>query len=239
MTIGEAKREFMRRVEQEWLPAYCNDSLRCYPLEGFRGISDSLTEGDAADFIRALEHGVAAFSKRQFLEIAGRRSSETLFTEGRKTPSPRQVGLWLETVITVAAAARLHLDYGWPLELLRMQSTDGAFDLVAFRRASFTNECIVVEVKKSSREVDQLLNNLTKCCAGEHDAFCFNGKRLNAHRKSVALQARKPPLFWAVGPSPDERLFEVIAAPDAGIRLKAVPTEWLQFRKSAEQSPLT
>lgn len=229
------KREFMRRLKEEWLPAYCNDPKRQYPIEGFRIGKDNLTDKDAEDFMRALDHGVASIGDRQRLRMAHGHASETLFWEGSKTVSPRPISLWLESVITVAVGARLHLDYGWPIESLGMQSKDSAFDVMVFKVPDSVNEHVAVEVKKTSRELDVLLENLTKCCAGEHEAGCYSaGKRLNAHKKWVALQARHPAFFWAVSPSPDNRLFEVLVASDRSIRLQAAPTARLHFDKTCE-----
>ncbi len=195
MTNDEARREFMRRLQDEWLREYCRDSERNYSPEGFRKVDDGLTETDAADFLRALNCGVAWFGDRQRLRMSQGGTSETLFWEGGKKRQPRPISLWLESVITVAVGARLHLDYGWPIESLGMQSADSAFDVMAFKAPDFVNEYIAVEVKKTSREVDQLLQNLTKCCAGEHDPSCVDGKRRNAHRKWVAFHARQPSIL--------------------------------------------
>lgn len=221
----------MRRLLAKWLPDYCADPKRGYAKEGFPAGETALTEEDARDFLRALNSDVAGFGERQFVKVGQRVSSETLFSEGRKMHSPRRPTLWLETVITVAAAARLHLDYGWPIDLLGMQSKDNAFDLMTFRAPDFTNEDIACEVKKATREVDVLLRNLALCCAGDHDESCLDaGKRRNAHKKWVALHARKPRLFWAVGPFPDSRVFEVMTIGD-DIQLREMPATALAFRE--------
>jgi hypothetical protein len=234
------KSEFMRRMNEEWLPAYCNDPKRQYPIEGFRMGKDGLTDKDAEDFLRALDHGVATLGDRQRLKMTHGYASETLFWEGSKTVNPRPISLWLESVITVAVGARLHLDYGWPIESLGMQSKDSAFDVMVFKAPDFVNEHVAVEVKKTSREVDNLIENLTKCCAGDHDVSCHSkGTRLNAHRKWIALHARRPSLFWAVGPSPNSRLFEVLVAPDGSIRLQATPSTRLHFDEDKKGSELT
>jgi hypothetical protein len=229
-TNSAFKTEFMRRLEEEWLRAYCNDPKRQYPLEGFRIGKDALTDKDAEDFMRALDHGVASIGDRQRLRMTHGHASETLFWEGERNVSPRPISLWLESVITVAVGARLHLDYDWPVDSLGMQSKDSAFDVMAFREPDFVNEYVAVEVKKTSREVDNLIENLSKCCAGDHDPSCYSkGKRLNAHRKWTALQARHPHLFWAVGPHPVSKLFEVLVTAEDNIRLQAVSTARLHF----------
>lgn len=234
MTKGPAKREFIRRVVDEWLPAYCNDPKRRYSPDDAPLAGRIITEEDARDFLRALHEGVIDFAERQYLKLGqGERSSETLFTEGQEEFNPRRVRVWLETVITVAAAARLHLDHHWPLDLLTIQSNDSAFDLTAIRAPGLANECIAVEVKKSTREVDQMVVNLTKCCSGDHDSSCLTGARKNAHRKWVALQARRPALFWAVGPWPDSRVFKVLSGDTGQIRSERTDESKLHFAETA------
>ena len=232
MTSVSAKEEFTLRLFAEWLPDYCNDPERRYAPDKTPLAGRLLTEEDARDFLRALDAGVVSFGERQFLKLGqGKRSSETLFTEGQKKFTPRRVRLWVESLVTAALAGRLHLDYGWPLQSLTIQSKDSAFDLIAFGPDS-TNEYIAVEVKKTSSEVDDLLKDLAMCCAGDHGPSCFSrGKRLNAHRKWIALQARHPQLFWAVGAHPDCRLFEVLVTADNNIRLEAVSTARLHFHQ--------
>ncbi|MEP6820842.1 MAG: hypothetical protein ABI946_00670 [Chthoniobacterales bacterium] len=236
--VSGSKREFIRRVRDKWLPAYCNDAKHKYSVEGFSLGNDTLGEQDAHDFLRALDCNVASIGKRQRLRMARGMTSETLFWEGLKSVQPRPLSLWLESVITVAVGARLHLDYGWPVECLGMQSKDYAFDLMAFRAPDFENEDIAVEVKKTAREVDELLRNLAKCCAGEHEPSCENGERKNAHRKWIALQERQPRLFWAVGPSPTSRVFEVVVAREASIRLQEVSPAALRFEGETASLPI-
>ena len=227
-TLSESKREFFCRLQDEWLPAYCNDPKRNYSIKGFCIGDDALTQQDAHDFLRALDSGVVVFADRQRLKMAHGLASETLFWEGERKISPRPISLWLETVITLAAVGRLHLDYGWPAECLGMQSKDSAFELMAFKPPDFMNEYVAAEVKKTGREIGRLVANLTKCCAGEHDESCEKGMRMSAHRKWIALRARRAKLFWAVGPNADSRLFEVIVREDT-MRLAPVPEARLHF----------
>lgn len=225
---SEFKREFMRRLKEEWLPAYCSDDKRRYLPDESPIAGRLLTEEDARDFLRALDSGVVSFGERQLLKIGRKLSSETLFTEGQERFSPRRVRLWLESLISAAVAGRLHFDYSWPVECIGGQSKEGAFDVVAFKPRDF--EYIAVEVKKTPREVDELLANLEKCCAREHDTLCDIGSRENAHRKWVALVARRPALFWAVGPSPCSKVFEVVSESNGGVRLHTVSTARLGYK---------
>jgi hypothetical protein len=229
--MWSSKDKFMRRLQEEWLPAYCNDPGRLYSIEGYRAKHDNLTENDAKDFLRALDNSVAAFGDRERLRMAHGHASETLFWEHERNIVPRPITLWLETVITVAVGARLHLNYGWPIASLGMQSKDSAFDVMAFRPPDFTNEHVAVEVKKSSRELNLLMQNLTRCCIGDHDTGCqTNATRVNAHRKWIAISSRRPKFFWAVGPSPDSRLYKVYYADHAQtITLQPVELDKLNY----------
>jgi hypothetical protein len=220
---------FMRRVREEWLPAYCNDPKRQYAVEGFHIDDNVVIEADAQDFLRAIDNGVAIIGDRQGFGMARGYASETLFWEHERTVQPRRITLWLETLITVATGARLHFDYGWPIECLGMQSKDSAFDLMTFKEPDFQNEYVAVEVKSTSRAVDEMTENLARCCAGDHDPSCFTGTRRNAHRKWIALTARRPCLFWAVGPSPASKLFQVAALADDRLHLVPVSFDSLRF----------
>ncbi len=115
--------------------------------------------------------------------------------------------------------ARLHLDYGWPIEAIGMQSSDWAFDVVAYDRNDLTTVCIAGEVKPTSNQLDTLVANMKSCFArGEHDD-CLVTSRKNAHRKVVGLQRCRAPLFWAIGPGGDSRVFEVAHSEDSSISL--------------------
>ncbi|MGI9173315.1 MAG: hypothetical protein ACR2F0_08410 [Chthoniobacterales bacterium] len=130
----------------------------------------------------------------------------------------------------MAASARLHLDYGWPLDLLGMQSADNAFDAMAFETPECLNERVAVEVKRDAAGVRRLLKHLALCCAGEHADSCYaKGTRRNAHKKWVAINARRPPLFWAVGPYPVSRVFAVVHDEAGGVQLEEVSTDRLHF----------
>ena len=70
------------------------------------------------------------------------KTHEVIFWEHSTLITPRPITLWLEPVITIAAVARLHLDYGWPVDCLGMQSEDSAFDVMAFKPDDLKNEHI-------------------------------------------------------------------------------------------------
>jgi hypothetical protein len=41
--------------------------------------------------------------------------------------------VWIEPVVTIAAMARLHFEFGWPISCLGMQSKTWAFDLMGYK----------------------------------------------------------------------------------------------------------
>ena len=92
----------------------------------------------------------------------------------------------LEPIITIAAVARLHLDYSWPIECIGMQSADRAFDVVAYD-PNETEVCIAGEVKPTSKQLDTLVANMKKCFARGEDDDCLATSRKNGHRKELSL----------------------------------------------------
>ena len=153
-----------------------------------------------------------------------------IFWEHSTLITPRPITLWLEPVITIAAVARLHLDYDWPVDCLGMQSEDSAFDVMAFKPDDLKNEHIAGEVKDSARQLDRLLAHM-KQCGAEGDADCSEPKiRRNAHRKIAGLKRCRAPIFWAWGQDGDSRVFEVSYGNDGRIVLNQSPEENLRFR---------
>jgi hypothetical protein len=158
------------------------------------------------------------------------KTHEVIFWEHSASIVPRPITLWLEPIITIAAMARLHLDYGWPIECLGMQSKDSAFDPMAFKLPDFENEHIAGEVKDSARKLDRLLEHMNQCCA-EDDSECSAPKiRKNAHRKIAGLKRCRAPIFWALGPGGDSRVLNVSYGNDGSIALKQSAKENLRFR---------
>ena len=110
--------------------------------------------------------------------------------------------------------ARLGLDFGWPAEVLGMQSKDWAFDFVVYH-SSDTSERIVGEVKKTAVEVDSLIADLSSYGkTGATAPLSSDARHLNSFKKWVSLVKSKVPLFWAVGPGNYTRLFEMHYAAD-------------------------
>jgi hypothetical protein len=89
---------------------------------------------DAQDFLRAIDHKVVTVESGGRFRVPQSKSHEVIFWEHSTLVSPRPKTLRLESIITIAAVARLHLDFGWPIESLGMQSEDWAFDFTALNR---------------------------------------------------------------------------------------------------------
>ena len=225
----DVQQEFWRRLENEWLPAYCNDPARCYAIEGFKADAKKVVDVDARDFLRALDHNVVSVHSGGRFRMPQSKTHEVIFWEHSTSISPRPITLWVEPIITIAAIARLHLDYGWPVDCLGMQSKDSAFDLMAFKPPDFENEHIAGEVKDSARQLDRLLEHMNQCCA-EADSECSAPKiRKNAHRKIAGLKRCRAPIFWSLGPGGDSRVFNVSYGNDGSIALKRTAKEDLRF----------
>lgn len=226
--------EFSRRILEEWLPTYCNDPQRKYSVEGYKPNSNKVTEQDARNFMRALDHGIVSDTGGGRFRMPQSRATEVIFWEGSKATIPRPVTLWIEPVITIAAIARLHLDYGWPIDCLGTQSEKWEFDLMAFKPQDLKNEHIAGEVKKSSRELDELLINLHKFCVEDSlDYSTASSAEKNAHKKWLGLHRCHAPLFWAVGPDGDSRLFEVSYSSEGNIVLSRTTDDQLHFAARA------
>lgn len=201
---------FTRRLYDEWLPNFCDDEKRRYSPAGFKLESIKVTEFDASNFMRALDCGLVKDSGGGRYLCARSSAFEQIFWNGRKSIEPRPLTLWVEPVITIGTIARLGLDYGWPANLLCMQSKDWAFDFAVFRAESSENEFVAGEVKKTSKELDNLISDVIEFghkgiteCSSDHS------NRINSFKKWLALLRCEAPFFWAVGPNDYTQLFAV------------------------------
>ena len=201
---------FKRRILEDLLPEYCNDPTRLWGTEGFRPDWSKVAEPDAADFLRALDGGLLKHIGRGQYVAPRSAAKEVFFWEGRKSIQPRPTSLWMEPVITAAGIARLHFEYGWPIDAIGAQSPDWAFDIVAFRSSTSDSQHIVCEVKKSEREIEHLVNLMQDFAArGVTGEEGLVGPPKNAFRKLRSLQAHKPPIFWALGPDRTGYVYEM------------------------------
>ncbi len=233
--MTDAQQEFARRVKDEWLPAFCADPKRRYDPTVFDPTAKVITDADARDFMRAIDSGIAFFDSRQRCGMRRGRASDAIFTEGKKATTRRPVSLWVETVLTVAAGARLHFTHGWPADSLGMQPhADFALDLAAFTTSDSVNQQIAAEIKPTLEELTTLSINLRRCCAGDHDDSCLEKHRArrNAHNKWRALRARQPPVLWLVSPAPHSEIYRLAYRADGVIEVEPADVSQLDFREA-------
>lgn len=229
---------FEERVLTKLLPEFCDDKTRGWGSEGFRNGCSKISEADAVNFIRGMDAGLLEHVGRgQYLAPMSRAKLQ-FFWEGEKAISPRPVSLWIEPIIVVACLSRLHLDFGWPKELLGAESVDWAFDVVAHLSKEHDGEYIACEVKKSHTELHRLVEFMK--LYGAHPSLGLpisdgqhKGPRKNAYNKVVALRKRAAPIFCAVGPNDETLVFQLSYGQDGSVMMEDAPLEMLAFPGSA------
>lgn len=187
---------FTERVRHEWLLTYCHDDRRNYDPLGFRDASIKVGALDARDCMRAIDEGMVLDEGGGRFRAAQSSAREVLFWEGSRSKSPRAITLWIEPVITFAAIARLHFDYGWPKANLGTQPKGWAFDLAAYEPSMDDRPRILGEVKKSRAELIRLQDDFHKLSEGAPAAEVPR----NSAKKWHAVLSMKPDLVWLIGP---------------------------------------
>lgn len=218
---------FKDRVLNDLLPAFCNDPARNYDMAGFKANFRDVHEADADAFLKALDARLVQLDGNMY-RAPRSCAREQLFTEGRKKTIPRPITIWVEPIITIATLSRLHFDFGWPKELLGTQSSDWAFDVIAFRREQSASEHVACEVKKTEKELSFLIQWMCAFGASPSRA-ATNDREDNAYRKVVALKARQIPLFWAVGPGRSGTAFRASYPDDGRVVLEEVSETELRY----------
>jgi hypothetical protein len=227
---------FKSRVLVELVPAYCSLPSRNMTPEGFKQDWGKITETDAVDFLRAMDSGLIFHIGYGRYRSPKSNAAELFFWEGRKAARPRPFGLWAEAIITVAVLARLHFDLGWPKHLLGTQSIGFSFDVVAHADEQATCEHIACEVKKSTREVDELVRLMTQFGKSPGEPRPIEPKENNAFQKVLGLRERKAPLFWAVGPERYCSVYRVLFGSDGQIEFESGSMEDLRYRSPSSRS---
>lgn len=227
---GHSPTQFEDILHDELIPHFCSDPKRGCDPTGFRNESVlRIAYPDARDFIRAWEGGLLQHDGHGLYRAPKSSAAEQFFWTGPKHSKPRTFTLWHEPIITIAALGRLHWNYGWPANLIGTQSSDWAFDLVAFRPNCET-EHIAGEVKKTVSELDMLVGFMEQYGSDPDIAAPPSGKALNAYRKVAALRARRAPIFWAVGPSGYSAVYRVEYDEKCRIALQVADDDVLQFK---------
>jgi hypothetical protein len=218
---------FNRLVLEQLLPQFC--SYYAYDVTGFR--SDALQrigDHDAMWFLEALRTQTVSFES-PFFRSAQSGAKEQIFWQGEKSVSPRPITIWVEPIVTIAAAGRLHSQFGWPKKAIGLQSKKNwAFDLVGYDSA--LTPALVCEVKKSHREVDKLVEAMVEYLAKPPlSDEPRNQQMRNAYRKVVAVRQMKPLLLWALGPENYGKVFRPVWDADNTTRLEEVEENALKW----------
>lgn len=224
--LQDCQGAFRQILDSELLPQFCGDERRQYEQSGFRRDSFTISDVDAADFVRAWKEGLMRQQKPGLYRAARSAASEQFFWSGPRDQVPRSFTLWVEPVITVAALARLHFNFRWPVDHIGTQSWDGAFDVMAFRPGC---DSIAGEIKKSIPEITQLLELMQRFGRDPQAAMPSAGKARNAYKKIVALRARRAPVFWAVGPGGYNTVYRVEYGVDGTVDLIASHESLLSY----------
>ncbi len=231
--LNTSKHEFAERLLSGWLQSFCNARDESLRPDGF--VTDNLeklTEFDAKWFLRAIDAGYVREMHGFFLSELSAAKEQILFG-GLKADHSRKIHLWLEPIITVGALARLIEEFQWPQSQVGLQSkAPWPFDLMGYGLDQET-ELLACEVKKSEREINRLLDEMTRFSAQPQLAEePKNSTTKNAYRKVVGIRRSWPDVFWALGPNRMDRVFKVARVPNTdNFSLNPVSTRYLQFRR--------
>jgi len=201
----ETQKEFSDLVREDLLVWFCRHYG--YSTDGFS--SDTLqrvSKHDAKWFLDALSTETVARDGASFGADLGAAKEQT-FWQGRTTISPRPLTIWVEPVITIGAACRLHTEFEWPKQLIGLQSHEGwAFDIIA--HDALGQPRVAAVVKKTDLEIDHLIEAMTGYLSQPPlDEEPTDAKKRNAYRKVVALRRMRARLFWALGANGSGKVF--------------------------------
>lgn len=134
----------------------------------------------------------------------------------RTAGAPGPLTIWIEPVVAIEAAWRLHARFGWPKQLVELQSRERwPFAFLAYSHPHRTR--IAVEVTKSDQEIDCVIEEMsTALSQWPLDVDPSQGEQRDAYRKAIALRQTGAPLVWILGPSGDGRVLRVEYADDCG-----------------------
>jgi hypothetical protein len=226
---GFSRVAFEQLLVELLIPQFCSDPDRHLEVSGYRGSRQQLGEEDARYFLLAWHSGLIEHQDRGIYRAARSATTEQFFWEGPRAAEPRAFSLWLEPLITIGGLARLHFDHQWPAHLIGTQSIDSAFDIVAFLPDS-SSEFIAGEVKKTVKEVDELVRLMEMFGREPASPEPSSGKPRNAFKKLTALRSRKVPVFWALGPNGYGNVYDVSYEQNGVVNLGRVPNSFLNWQ---------
>jgi len=219
---------FRTRISNQLLPEFCNDPTRNLMSYTFQEVDwGKVREEDAADCLRSIDGGLVEHVGRgQYRAPHGNK--EQFFNHGDKGKCPRSIYLRRETIIAMAVLARFHFDLGWAKQSLGLESKGGAFDAATYLSSDSHVEHIACEVKKSTAELEQLIELMIRFGRDPSDKP-MRKQEENAFKKIQALRSRRPPLFWAVGPGGSNNAFRIGYTEDGSVRFDEIPTRELSY----------
>jgi hypothetical protein len=213
MTSSASDSDAVARLEtlirDDWFDAYMR---RYHPGEQGVYVPGAIDPHVAQGFLRGLDAGLFPVEDGE-VEWPGptpegwpKASTPNVYWEGRKDQLPRPISAGREALVTVAAVSDLHLDYGWPLDRIRIESPAkegaGRYALDFLVLGPHDEAILAGEAKRSGRDLDRVLEEIQACAAmGRHsidDCHPSKPDRLGSHRKFGGLMAFQPPCFWAV-----------------------------------------
>jgi hypothetical protein len=213
---GKAIARLNGLLQTHWLPNF----VAMHPGAAAAAFTmPPLSEGEAAGFLRALDAGVLEMVKGEdgqetgLSRLIGYRAYYCYPVLFRPVKTEPGVQLWREWLTHASTAARLHLDFGYPRQVLAIE--EDSFDIVVHGRHN--EPFIAVEVKKSDVELEGMLTRLLELSRTRFDPSC--GEKLgNADKKYRGLLAMQPAIFYAVSPG-KEAVFDVSYSHDPATAL--------------------
>ena len=225
--------ELSARIQDEWLPNYLRDCG--YEPGGYVPPAKPVGEEDALWFLRAIDNGVVELLPKARLRLPASPLNAMIFWEHSASQSPRRVTIHLEGILSAGMAARLHLDFGWPVPQLGFEYPPGehapgrrAFDLGGL--SSDGSLRIAGEAKKSANELNHVLAVMARCAsAGPHQHEPDEKGITNGHRKWQGLVRCQPAAFFTFGPDHDWSIFAASYPEDGVVVLEPASEDLLKF----------
>ena len=217
---------FKRILHDSLIPEYCQGAFLGPAGAQFRESKLKLNEDDARNFVQGWEAQLLSHIGGRKYRGAKNGAAEKFFHSRSKALVPRTFTLAQESVIAVAALARLHFAFQWPKDLLGTQSKDHSFDAVAFLPNQKT-EHVACEVKTCRRDIDRLLSEMQRYCFPEY--HCRVSIKEDAFKKVLGLRTRRAPIFWAIAPSGVSEVFNVSYQESGAVVMKQANESVLKY----------
>jgi hypothetical protein len=240
MNGTDAVRDLQAFIDERWAvvqPAcfpHAADGWRLTPHGKVPPLAEAITPSEAASFLASVATDAGSEPPLQFVHdnnkvesdrspiLAGGDPRGYVFFE---KSGPSMGGLRLETIVHMAAMARLRDEFGWPRERLvcespslvedgRVALTYDALDILLLEEpcaeppgkmpVAGARSRVGIEAKATAKMLDKLLQGIRACHVEgrSHDR--------SDHVKCSAIVVLRPPLFLGVAASETWRLFTVV-----------------------------